>query len=122
MTQPRLNIWRMITRKLAVAALIFSSAVAAYATLGDGKSTRSDLPKKSLLSNRAEVKTSHLSLRSGLNFRGSSVINASAEKKYISLNTVVTVQKGNSTYILPMKKKILQNVKVEFGNRQLHRN
>ncbi|MBL0153237.1 MAG: hypothetical protein IPP93_07050 [Chitinophagaceae bacterium] len=122
MKQPRLNIWRIITRKLAVAALILSSGLAAYATLGDGKSTRSDAPKKSLLNNRTTVSTGHFSLRSGYNFRGSSVINNAAEKKYISLNTTVTVQKGNTTYILPMKKKILENVKVDFSNRQLRRN
>jgi hypothetical protein len=120
MTQPGLQIWRIITRKLGVIALVCGTGIAAFATLGDGKSARSDDPKRSLLTTKP-VKGS-FSLRSGYMFRGNSVINNNTEKKYISLNTVVTVQKGNITYILPMKKRILENVKVDIGNRQLHRN
>jgi len=51
------------------------------------------------------------------------VINNNSEKKYIRLNTVVTVQKGNVSYIVPLKKKVLiDNVKIDISNRQLRRN
>ena len=101
-------------------ALIASSAIAGFAALGDGTSkNNSDRPLRSLLTNKSQ--TNSFSLRSNYNFRGNQVINTSIQK-YITLNTVLTYQKGNMTYILPLKKKVLENVKLDFGNRQLRRN
>lgn len=101
--------------------LIALSAAASFATLGDGKK-KSDLPKNSLLSSRT-VKPGSFSLRSGYTYRGTQVINQQTQKKYISLNNTVTYQKGNTTYIVPLKKKVvLSKVKIELGNRQLRRN
>ncbi|HRF18024.1 MAG TPA: hypothetical protein PK977_07640, partial [Chitinophagaceae bacterium] len=63
------------------------------------------------------------SLRSGYSYRGNQVINAGAEKRYINLNATVKVQKGNTTYIVPLKKKVVvANVKIDLGNRSLQRN
>jgi hypothetical protein len=82
----------------------------------------SAIPKKSLLSNKT-VKPGSFSLKSGYTYRGNQVINTNQETKYIRLNTTVTMQKGNTTYIVPLKKKVLlQNVKLDIGNRQLKRN
>jgi hypothetical protein len=120
MNHPKLTIRRILSRKLAIILLLFVSAAGAFATLGDGKS-KSGLPKSSLLSNKTSLRQGSFSLRSGYNFRGSQVINA--EKKYINLNTVVTVQKGNTTYIVPLKKKVIfDNIKIDIGNRQFQRN
>lgn len=117
MNHPKLTICRFLGRKLAVIVLLFVSAAGAFATLGDGK--KSEGPKNTKI-------TTHpgsFSLRSGYSYRGSQLFNTSAEKKYIRLNTVVTVQKGNTTYIVPLKKKvILENVKIQIGNQQLRRN
>ncbi|OSZ80414.1 hypothetical protein CAP36_03940 [Chitinophagaceae bacterium IBVUCB2] len=124
MNHPKLNIfWRMLSRKLTVILLLAVSAFAAYATLGDGKSKASATPKKSLLSNKATVVPGSFSLKSGYTYRGNQVIKTNSENKYISLNTVVTTQRGNTVYIVPLKKKvILNNVKIDIGNRQLKRN
>jgi hypothetical protein len=54
------------------------------------------------------------SLKSGYNFRGTSVIGLSRQDKYLTLNTVITYEKGNTTYILPLKKKLLLD-KVKIG-------
>src|ERR1700741_3443204 len=122
MNHPRLTILKTIGRKFAVLTLVAVSAAGAFATLGDGKSKPSDLPKKSLLSNKTLTPGS-FSLKSGYSYRGSQVINAESERKYIRLNTVVTLQKGNTTYIMPLKKKvILDKVKIDISNRQLKRN
>ena len=108
-------------RKLSVFILLAVSAIGAFATLGDGK-VKKDLPKKSLLSSKT-LKPGFFSLKSGYNFRGNQIITNEVETKYIRLNTTVTMQKGNTTYIVPLKKKvILQNVKIDIGNRQLKRN
>jgi hypothetical protein len=51
------------------------------------------------------------------------VINTAAEKRYFRLNTVVTLQKGNTTYIVPLKKKVIfDKVKIDIGNRQFQKN
>ena len=99
------KLWRILSRKLAVILLLVVSAVASFATLGDGKS-RSDKSKSPLLSNKAIVTPGYFSLKSGYTYRGNQVINRQAEK-YINLNTVVTYQKGRTTYILPIKKKVM---------------
>ena len=115
-------LWKNNSRKLAAIILLACSGMGAFATLGDGNK-KSNLPKKSLLSNKTALKPGSFSLRSGYNYRGSNVINTENEKKYISLNTIVTVQKGKTTFIVPLKKKvILNNVKIDIGNRQLQRN
>jgi hypothetical protein len=122
MNHPKLMIWRIISRKLAVILLLVISAAGAYATLGDGKS-KSAVPKSSLLSNRTSLKPGSFSLKSGYSYRGNKVINNYSEKRFIRLNTVVTVQKGNISYIVPLKRKaILNNVKIDISNRQLRRN
>jgi hypothetical protein len=122
MNHPKLNIvWRVVGIKLAVLLLIAVSAVASFATLGEGNK-KSGRSVSSLLSSKT-TKPGIFSLKSGYTYRGNQVINSQVSKKYISLNTTVTYQKGNTTYIVPLKKKVaLSNVKIELGNRQLRRN
>ncbi|HUR67375.1 MAG TPA: hypothetical protein VMZ03_13575 [Chitinophagaceae bacterium] len=110
-------------RKLAVLLLLAVFTAGAFATLGDGKKKASSRPKTSFLSGRTAVGSGYFSLKSGYSFRGTQVINANAEKKYFNLNTVVTVQKGKTTYVLPLRKKvIIDKVKIDLGNRQFKRN
>jgi hypothetical protein len=99
-------------RKLAVIVLLSVTAIGAFATLGDGRS-KSSKPNNSLLSNRVSFAPGMFSLKSGYNFRGSQVISLEDER-YININTVVTYQKGNSTYIMPLKKKLFLD-KISFN-------
>jgi hypothetical protein len=125
MNHPKLTIlWNIAAKKLAVLLLIAGTAVASSAALGDGnKSSNPDLPKNSALLSGRTFSSNTFSLKSGYTYRGNRVFAAPAASQYINLNTVVTLQKGNTTYIVPLKKKvILDKVKIEFGNRQLSRN
>jgi hypothetical protein len=97
---------KVLNRKTVVILLSIIS-VAAFASLGDGK--KSDKGKRSLLSNKSGTHTNKFSLRSGYNFRGNQVINLTG-KSYINNNTVVSIQKGHTTYVLPMKKKVMEKV------------
>jgi hypothetical protein len=112
---------KVLGTKIAVILLIAGSTVAAFATLGDGKiKGDKNKPLRSLLSNKTQANS--FSLHSGYSFRGTQVMSPSAPR-YINLNTVVTYQRGHSTYILPLKKKVLlPNVKIDISNRQLRRN
>ena len=93
-----------IARRTSVIFLLAVSAVSAFAVLGDrGR----DSKNRSTLSNQNfTISPGNFSLRSNYNFRGSQVMNPARSNEYINLNTVLTYQKGNATYIVPLKKKI----------------
>jgi len=99
---------RFFKRKLATAVLVTAS-VAAFATLGDdgGK-------KGSRFTTSSENTFTGISLRTPYNYKSNNLFSAPKEQKYIMLNTVVTYQKGNATYILPLKKRVLLD-KIKFN-------
>ena len=101
---------KIISRKAVVIFLSIIS-VAAFASLGDGK--KSDKGKRSLLSNKSGLQNNTFSLKSGYNFRGNQVINLNTQS-YINTSTVVSFRKGHTTYVLPMKKKVILE-KVTFN-------
>jgi hypothetical protein len=120
MNHPKNN-WKInLRRKLTIVLLFAISTVGAFATLGDGKA-KSSKSKASLLSNKDNINQRSFSLKSGYSYRGNEVINSRSEK-FVSLNTVVTYQKGNTTYILPMKKKVLLDKVVFNPNSATRRN
>ncbi len=95
----------LLKRKLATAVLI-SASMAAFGTLGDGG-------KKDSKISATPLGSRNFSLKSGHNYRGNNLFSSTPTNKYILLNTTVTYQKGNATYILPLKKKVLLD-KVKF--------
>lgn len=121
MNHPKLTIMRRAAaKKLVVLLVIAGSAVASFATLGDGN--KKSGAKTPLLSSKT-YRPGSFSLRSGYTYRGNQVISPETKNLYISLNTTVTYQKGNTTFIVPLKKKvILSNIKIDIGNRQFKRN
>ena len=105
-----------IKRKL-VTALFITGSLATFAALGDGKDGGKTTHHKSLLSVKKtpyDFKT--FSLKSRYNFRGNTILNMSQDR-YLTLNTIATYQKGNTTYILPMKKKVILE-KIKFNPAQ----
>lgn len=94
--------------------LLVVITVGAFATLGDGKTSTSRTTKKSLLSTKTALQPGSFSLRSGYNFRGTQVINTE-DSKYIDLNTFVNYQNGHTSYIIPLRKKVILNDKVVFN-------
>ena len=112
------NIFRIIlTRKLTTLFLIGLS-VAAFATLGDGKSKGK---KSSLLSSKPTITPGKFSLKSGYQYRGSQIINQQKDKNSFTRNSLVTYQKGNMTYILPLKTIVPQKIKFAVGIPQLNK-
>ena len=124
MNQPKLTIKRIIARKIAVLVLMLATTAGAFATLGEGYRSEGPRNKNSYLTTTPVTKPGSFSLRSGYHYRGSKIFsNTGAKKTQIRLNTTVTVQRGNTTYIVPLKKKPgLEKVKIQFGNQQLRRN
>ena len=112
---------QIMRRKAATLVLLSFLAIGAFATLGDGTSKKS--ANKNILSDKSIlIMHGGFSLKSGYNYRGNNVINPETQETFINLNTVATFQKGNRTYILPIKSKVLlSNVKISVGIPQLNR-
>ena len=107
----------VLTRKLATLFLIGLS-VAAFATLGDGKSKGK---RSSLLNSKPTITPGKFTLKSGYQYRGSQIINQQNQNNTFTRNSLVTYQKGNMTYILPVKTIIPQKIKVTVGIPQINR-
>jgi hypothetical protein len=108
-------LFTLLRRKLAVILVLAVSGVAAFATLGDGKAKKETRPeRKSLLSSKQSVMPGSFSLKSGYQFRGLHVINH-RDNKYINLNSAITYQNGHTSYIVPLKKKVVLNNKIVFN-------
>ena len=106
-------------KKVAVLTLITATALAAFASLGDGKSKGK---KASLLNNKSTGTPGKFSLKSGYQYRGSQVINQQKTNEYVTLNSIVTYQKGNLTYILPLQTKVnTQKIKISVGIPQFNK-
>src|SRR5690242_8777250 len=120
MNHPKLTILRNAAKTLSLLLVIAGTAVASFATLGD-KNKNSSRSRGSLLSSKTY--SNSFSLKSGYTYRGNQVINTELTNRYINLNTSISYSKGNTTFIVPLKKKvILSNVKIDIGNRQFQRN
>ena len=92
-----------------ITVLLITDSFGAFATLGDGKSGKvTPAPAKNNLTSR------NFSLRTGYNYKGNQIFSLEPEKKFIMLNSVTTFQKGNSTYVLPLKKKVFLG-KIKFN-------
>lgn len=101
-------------RKLALLVVLAGAAYAAYAISGDGRSHGTTPGKRSLLSSHSRVTPGSFSLKSTYNFRGSQVI-SNSDDKYINLNSNITYQNGRTSYIVPLKKKVLIGDKIVFN-------
>jgi len=112
---------KTICKKVAMLATLAAvTTVGAFATLGDGKS-KNGKSSRPLLSVKTTVNPGLFSLQSGYRFRGNQVINTE-EDKYLNLNTFVTYQQGRTTYIMPLKKKVILNGKITFNPNAATRN
>ena len=102
---------RILQKKVAVIVILLASTFGAFATLGDGKGKPR---QKSLLTRTVEFKNPGVfSLKSTYDFRGNHIINEE-KNQFLFINTTVTYQKGNTTYILPLKRKVILD-KIKFN-------
>ena len=90
----------MLLKKKIATILLVSASVAAFATLGDGEKKG----KKDNSSVLMPYNAKNFSLRSHFNFKSNNLFSTPEKKEFIMLNPVVTYQKGNATYVLPLKK------------------
>jgi hypothetical protein len=90
---------------------MLASTIGAFATLGDGKGKPR---QKNLLTKPViVVNPGTFSLKSNYDFRGNHIFNEE-KSNYLLLNTTLTYQRGNTTYIVPLKKKLILD-KIKFN-------
>ncbi len=101
-----MNLSPYILKRKFTTLLLITVSIAGFATLGSGGGRKNVISTKSLLSHKPSYNYKNFSLKTGYQYRGMSIFSAAkAEGKYIQMNALVTYQKGNSSYILPLKKK-----------------
>ncbi|MBA2745381.1 MAG: hypothetical protein H0U44_04070 [Flavisolibacter sp.] len=105
------TIFRCIIKRKIATVICVSLSFAAFATLGDGSYNKTTTPTPSKTS---ALSSKTFSLRTGYNYRSNHILNIAPEKKFIMINAVTTFQKGNATYVLPLKKRVLLD-KIKFN-------
>ena len=91
--------------------MLVSASVCAFATLGDDSVKKIKKENSSVL---LPYSSKNFSLRSNYNYRGNNFFVSTEKKDFITLNRVVTFQKGNAAYVLPLKKMPLMG-KIKFS-------
>jgi hypothetical protein len=95
-----------ITRRIIGLSVLLSVTFFAFASIGDGKvkSKKATSAKTSF----SPLKSNNgFTLKSGFNYRGSMLfISTKTKKVNIPYNSLITYQKGNSTFILPYRYKL----------------
>jgi len=112
------NIFKLVLTRKLVTLFLIGLSVAAFASLGDGKTKGK---KSSLLNSKPTITPGKFTLKSGYQYRGSQIINQQTQNNTFTRNSLVTYQKGNMTYILPVKTVIPQKIKVTVGIPQMTR-
>ena len=98
--------------KKAATLLLLTASVAAFATLGDGGKKNKQRETSVLLPFSAK----NFSLRSNYNYKSNNLFATPEKKQFIMLHPLITYQKGNAAYILPLKKAPLLG-KIKFSSK-----
>jgi hypothetical protein len=103
-------------RKTIISFMLVAVAALAFASMGGGGNKKSKPAKTDFVPIRT---TNGFTLKAGPSYRGSMTFGQEKNKNIISFNSVVTYQKGNTTYILPYKYKMQASSFQSKNNMQL---
>jgi hypothetical protein len=96
---------RKLMRKVLVSALLITVVGLADASKGGGGEKKKD--NAGLKTNFTPIRTtSGFTLKAGPTLTANYFLNTEKTSKYVSFNTLVTYQKGNSIYVMPYHYKI----------------
>lgn len=97
-------------RRTLVSTLLIAVVGLAFASKGGGGEKKKDnsIPLKTSFT---PIRTATgFTLKAGPSYAGSYVLGAEKETNYVSFNTLITYEKGNSVYIMPYRYKINTSV------------
>ena len=110
MVTPTKMDWRKLMRKTLISTLMVAAVGLAFASKGGGgeKNNTKNVPLKT---NFTPIRTtSGFTLKAGSSMTANYLLGAEKTPNYVSFNTLITYQKGNSLYVMPYKYKINTNM------------
>lgn len=94
-------------KKAAIILALVSATTVVFADRGTGRKSNKVRTNLNINPSSASLKTTILAnIKNGLSYKGSFLANRQVNNTVISSNTLMTYQKGNTTYILPYKNKV----------------
>lgn len=99
----------LLKKKIATLMLLSASCVA-FAISGDGGKKDA---RKFNANAPLSLSSKNFSLKTRYNYRSSDLLSSTSNSNFITLNTTAIFQKGNTTYVLPMKRKVVLD-KIKF--------
>lgn len=98
------SIFTPFTKKLLASFLLVSAGILALASMGGGGSKAKD---KTVKPEFTPIRTTNgFTLKAGPVYRGSMIFGQERNKNLVSLNSIVTYQKGNTTYMIPCRYRV----------------
>lgn len=101
----RPHIYKTLARKSAICFVLTAMAFLAFASKGGGGG---DKNKNNPITNQfTPIRTAGgFTLKAGPVYRGSHLFNQERKKDAVHISSVVTYQRGNTTFILPYKSRV----------------
>ena len=98
--------WRKLMRKTLVSTILLAVVGLTFASKGGGGDKKSD-KNSSLKTDFTPIRTTTgFTLKMGPSFSGNVLLSSERKANYVSFNTLVTYEKGNTTYIMPYRYKV----------------
>jgi len=105
---------RLSAKKLTFSFILLGFAVLAFASMGGGGSKSKDKTVKPAFT---PIRTTNgFTLKAGPSYHGSMIFSQEKVNNLVSFNSIVTYQKGNTTYILPCRYKVQTNSVPQQGS------
>lgn len=92
-----------LRKKIAFSILFIGLAAFSFASMGGGSKPKAS--SLNLVFSPVRI-TSAFTLKAGPSYHGSTIFNDVKANDFISFNSIITYQKGNTTYILPYKHRV----------------
>jgi hypothetical protein len=91
-------------KKTIISTAMIGAVALVLASSGGGSGKKSETPRNTAFT---PIRTTNgFTLKAGPNYSGSQIFSAERNKSFITYNTVVTYQKGNSVIILPHQARV----------------
>jgi hypothetical protein len=101
-------------KKALFSFILISFGVFAIASMGGGGNKSKD---KSVKPEFTPIRTTNgFTLKAGPSYHGSMIFGQEKSKNLVSFNSIVTYQKGNTTYILPCKYRLQTSTVSQSGS------
>ena len=101
-------------KKTLISFILIGFAAFAIASMGGGGNKSKD---KAVRPEFTPIRTTNgFTLKAGPSYHGSMIFGQEKNKNLVAYNSIVTYQKGNTTYILPVKYKLQTSAASQSGS------